>query len=68
MNANSAAIDRALAALPGRYEALTRVASHGSWFNFFLCDATGTVGFAGQTFDVPSLESTAPRCGGAGAA
>jgi phospholipid/cholesterol/gamma-HCH transport system substrate-binding protein len=62
VNANANAIDRALAAMPGRYEALTRVASYGSWFNFFLCDFDGTVGWGGQTITSPSFSSDAARC------
>ncbi|GAA0946188.1 MCE family protein [Virgisporangium aurantiacum] len=65
LNANSAAIDRALAAMPGRYEALTRVASHGSWFNFFLCDLSGNVTLGGTTVAMPTFSSTAPRCNAA---
>jgi phospholipid/cholesterol/gamma-HCH transport system substrate-binding protein len=62
VNANAGAIDRALEAMPGRYEALTRVASYGSWFNFFLCDFDGTVGFGGQTITSPTFSSDAARC------
>ena len=65
MNANAEAIDRALAAMPGRYEALTRVASHGSWFNFFLCDLSGNVTLGGTTVAMPTFSSTAPRCNAA---
>ncbi|GAA1035527.1 MCE family protein [Virgisporangium ochraceum] len=65
VNANAEAIDRALAAMPGRYEALTRVASHGSWFNFFLCDLKGTVALGGQSVPIPPFTSTAPRCSAA---
>jgi phospholipid/cholesterol/gamma-HCH transport system substrate-binding protein len=68
VNANAGAIDRALAGLPERYEALTRVASYGSWFNFFLCDFNGTVGFGGQTITAPPFSSTAARCDTAGSA
>jgi phospholipid/cholesterol/gamma-HCH transport system substrate-binding protein len=62
VNANAGAIDRALASMPGRYDALTRVASHGSWFNFFLCDLSGTVTLGGTSVAIPRFESTAPRC------
>jgi len=62
VNANAGAIDRALEAMPGRYEALNRVASYGSWFNFYLCDFDGTVGFNGQTITSPSFSSDAARC------
>jgi phospholipid/cholesterol/gamma-HCH transport system substrate-binding protein len=67
VNANAAAIDQALAGLPGRYEALTRVASYGSWFNFYLCDLDGRVGFGGRTVDTPTLSSPAARCTGGAA-
>jgi phospholipid/cholesterol/gamma-HCH transport system substrate-binding protein len=62
MNANAAAIDRALQAMPGRYDALTRVASHGTWFNFYLCDLSGTINLGGTKVAIPTLEATAPRC------
>lgn len=65
VNANAAAIDRALAAMPGRYDALTRVASHGTWFNFYLCDLSGTLTLGDTKVPLPDLGATAPRCGGA---
>jgi phospholipid/cholesterol/gamma-HCH transport system substrate-binding protein len=61
-NENSAAIEQTLAGLPGRYTALTRVASQGSWFNFYLCDFDGRVGLAGHTIDLPTFSSQAARC------
>jgi phospholipid/cholesterol/gamma-HCH transport system substrate-binding protein len=62
VNANGDAIDRALAAMPERYAALTRVASYGSWFNFFLCDFDGRVMFDGQPIATPTFSSDAARC------
>jgi phospholipid/cholesterol/gamma-HCH transport system substrate-binding protein len=62
VNANGDAIDRALAAMPDRYAALTRVASYGSWFNFFLCDFDGRVMFDGQPIATPTFSSDAARC------
>lgn len=62
LNANRQAIDRALQNLPGRYDALTRVASHGTWFNFYLCDLSGSVTLGSTTVAVPTFASTAPRC------
>jgi phospholipid/cholesterol/gamma-HCH transport system substrate-binding protein len=65
LNDNAAVIDRTLAGLPERYAGLTRVASYGSWFNFYLCDFDGTVTFAGTKLDPPTFSSPAARCAGA---
>ncbi|GLZ76845.1 ABC transporter substrate-binding protein [Actinorhabdospora filicis] len=43
LTANSDAIETALARLPYTYANLTRTGAHGSWFNFYLCNADGTV-------------------------
>jgi phospholipid/cholesterol/gamma-HCH transport system substrate-binding protein len=65
LNENASVIDSTLGRLPGRYDALTRVASYGSWFNFYLCDFDGTVAVGGRApLDVPSLSSSAARCSG----
>ncbi|WP_426511332.1 MCE family protein [Dactylosporangium sp. McL0621] len=68
LNANAGVIDKTLQDLPGRYEQLTRVASYGSWFNFYLCDFDGQVTLAGQRLDPASFSSTAARCSTGGAA
>lgn len=63
LNRNGDVIDATLAGLPGRYEALTRVASDGSWFNFFLCDFDGRVAIPGHGSVSPaSFSSPAARC------
>jgi phospholipid/cholesterol/gamma-HCH transport system substrate-binding protein len=68
LNRNADTIDATLAALPGRYQALTRVASYGSWFNFFLCDFDGRVTVpGGGAATPPSFSSPAARCAGGGA-
>jgi phospholipid/cholesterol/gamma-HCH transport system substrate-binding protein len=68
LNDNSAALEQALNQLPGRYRALTGVASNGSWFNFFLCDFDGRVGLAGQELaDPASFNSPNARCSGGAA-
>ncbi|MBE1489919.1 MCE family protein [Plantactinospora soyae] len=65
LNRNSAVLDGTLGRLPGRYEALTRTASHGSWLNFFVCDFDGRVALAGQGGINPAtFSSTAARCAG----
>lgn len=63
LNDNTAVIEDTLRRLPQRYEALTRTGSHGSWFNFFLCDADGRIVVQpGVEAATPSLHSGAARC------
>ncbi|MFG2057563.1 MCE family protein [Micromonospora sp. NPDC048930] len=63
LDRNAAVIDSTLGRLPQRYEALTRVASYGSWFNFYLCDFDGRVAVAGQPpLTTPGVSATAARC------
>ncbi|MEU5724123.1 MULTISPECIES: MCE family protein [unclassified Micromonospora] len=63
LDRNSAVIDATLGRLPQRYESLTRVASYGSWFNFYLCDFDGRVAVAGQPpLTTPGVSATAARC------
>ncbi len=65
LNANTSVIDATLARLPGRYQALTRTASTGSWFNFYLCAADGKVTLPGVgSVNPAALTSTNPTCGG----
>lgn len=60
---NSAVIDGTLSRLPDRYAGLTRVASHGSWLNFFMCDFDGRVAVAGHGAVNPAtFSSQAARC------
>jgi phospholipid/cholesterol/gamma-HCH transport system substrate-binding protein len=69
LNDNAAVIDKTLGALPQRYTALTRVASYGSWFNFFLCDFDGNVSVAGRgSLNPATFSSQAARCKQAGVA
>ena len=65
LNDNAAVIDRTLSGLPQRYAGLTRVASYGSWFNFYLCDFDGTVTFNGAKLNPATFSSPAARCAGA---
>ncbi|WP_433615068.1 MCE family protein [Dactylosporangium sp. CA-139114] len=68
LNDNAGVIDKTLEGLPQRYSALTRVASYGSWFNFYLCDFDGQVTLAGQKLNPATFTSTAARCSTGGAA
>ncbi|MFC0509084.1 MCE family protein [Micromonospora costi] len=63
LDRNAAVIDGTLGRLPGRYESLTRVASYGSWFNFYLCDFDGRVAVAGHApLNPATLSAPAARC------
>lgn len=62
LNRNADVIDGTLDRLPGRLDALTGVASTGSWFNFFLCDFDGKVTAQSASVKVPTFSSGAARC------
>ncbi|MBV1850080.1 MCE family protein [Catellatospora sp. NEAU-YM18] len=63
---NTGVIESTLANAPGRLDALTRTASYGSWFNFYLCDFDGRVKAPnGQSLNPATLSGTAAGCAGA---
>lgn len=69
LNRNAGVLDTTLGHLPDRYAALTRVASYGSWFNFFLCDFDGKITVPGVGGVNPaSLSSPQARCDTSGGA
>jgi phospholipid/cholesterol/gamma-HCH transport system substrate-binding protein len=62
---NRAELDRAIKVLPIKLTKVGRTAIYGSWFNFYLCDFTGTVRVAGQAIDIPEYPpdgTEAARC------
>jgi phospholipid/cholesterol/gamma-HCH transport system substrate-binding protein len=60
-------LDELLMGLPNNLQAFTRTASYGSWFNFFLCQMSGSVGIASLDIKVPiaplPTTSMPARCG-----
>ncbi|CAM3453238.1 MCE family protein [Stackebrandtia soli] len=63
LNANSEVLEQTLERLPVTYEQLTTTGSYGSWFNFFLCDADGTLALPGGGSVTPvELHSPFARC------
>ena len=67
LNDSEAVVEHFIQFMPGKVQALTRTASYGSWFNFFLCSASGEVSIPGiitQPIDVPIAPASQPRCGG----
>ena len=57
---NRAELDRAIKVLPIKLEKVGRTAVYGSWFNFYLCEFTGTVKVAGQVLELPSYPQDVP--------
>jgi phospholipid/cholesterol/gamma-HCH transport system substrate-binding protein len=66
---NGDTVEKFLAGLPHKIQAISRVASYGGWFNYYLCSASGRVGVSelGITVDIPALPvpgtPMADRCG-----
>ena len=48
--------------LPNKLNTITRTATYGSWFNFYLCDFTGRVILTQDVQYAPNYHSTAARC------
>ncbi|WP_156757952.1 MCE family protein [Actinokineospora pegani] len=65
LNANEQTVEHFIRFLPEKTATLTRTVSYGSWFNFFLCSASGQVGVPGlitTPISVPVLPANQPRC------
>ncbi|OLT48577.1 ABC transporter substrate-binding protein [Saccharomonospora sp. CUA-673] len=52
---SSELIDEVLTMLPGHLNKFTRTVSYGSWFNYFLCDLSGSVGISSLNVELPIL-------------
>ncbi|MFC4001969.1 MCE family protein [Prauserella oleivorans] len=48
-------IDEVLTLMPTHLQKFTRVVSYGSWFNYFLCDLSGTIGIESLNVKLPIL-------------
>jgi phospholipid/cholesterol/gamma-HCH transport system substrate-binding protein len=60
---NTAVLESTLQRVPGRLDALTRTASYGSWFNFYLCDFDGRVVVpAGSAVNPTTFHASDARC------
>ncbi len=62
---SEAVVDGVLRHLPGKVETITRTATYGSWFNFFLCEAGGSVAVSpiiSQPVTLTPLPVTQSRC------
>jgi phospholipid/cholesterol/gamma-HCH transport system substrate-binding protein len=62
LNDHEALTEQVLRNTPGKFETIARTGSYGSWFNFYLCKATGTVGVGELSLPLPLAPVTQPRC------
>jgi phospholipid/cholesterol/gamma-HCH transport system substrate-binding protein len=63
LNDGAPILDGVLKRLPGKVAALTRTATYGSWFNFYLCSFGGTIMLPGNIPLNPNLGTATTRCG-----
>ena len=65
LNAGAGTVDGVLQRLPNKVATLTRTATYGSWFNFYLCSMEGSVLLPGGVQLTPGLPTPFPpaRCG-----
>jgi phospholipid/cholesterol/gamma-HCH transport system substrate-binding protein len=65
LNDSESVVEHFIQFLPEKTAKLTRLVSYGSWFNFYLCSASGSVGIPGiitQPIDVPISSASSERC------
>jgi phospholipid/cholesterol/gamma-HCH transport system substrate-binding protein len=60
---NKQVVDAFLKNFPKKLNTLTRTATYGSWFNFYLCDFEGRVTVSNVVAYSPNYHSSAARCG-----
>ncbi|HYO20485.1 MAG TPA: MlaD family protein [Dermatophilaceae bacterium] len=60
--ANTAAFEKFLSTSPAKIESLTRTATYGSWFNFYLCRMDGKALLPTGATTSPSYAVTSARC------
>jgi virulence factor Mce-like protein len=62
---NGGQLDKAFAAMPTNFTLLDRVASYGSWFNFYLCSLDAQIGLPGKvSVNTPQIVNESARCKG----
>ena len=59
---NKKVVAGVLQRLPGKLNTITRTATYGSWFNFYLCDFEGRVILSNTITYTPNYHSSAARC------
>jgi phospholipid/cholesterol/gamma-HCH transport system substrate-binding protein len=59
---NKKVVAGVLQRLPAKLDTITRTATYGSWFNFYLCDFEGRVILSNTITYTPNYHSSAARC------
>jgi phospholipid/cholesterol/gamma-HCH transport system substrate-binding protein len=59
---NKKVVAGVLQRLPNKLTTITRTATYGSWFNFYLCDFEGRVIISNTVTYSPNYHSAAARC------
>ena len=59
---NKEVVEGVLQRLPNKLNTITRTATYGSWFNFYLCDFTGRVILTNTITYTPNYHDSAARC------
>ena len=65
LNDSESVVEHFIQFLPEKTAKLTRLVSYGSWFNFYLCSAEGSIGIPGiitQPIDIPVTQASSARC------
>ncbi|MBB4911326.1 MCE family protein [Actinophytocola algeriensis] len=65
LNDSEAVVEHFIQFLPEKTAKLTRTVSYGSWFNFYVCSMSGSIGIPGiitQPIEVPLTPATPERC------
>lgn len=63
LNTNTETLNKVLKSLPGAYQVLDRIGSHGNTFNFYLCAVQVAVsGPGGKQIRTPVVRSQVERC------
>ncbi|PRW62014.1 MCE family protein [Actinopolyspora mortivallis] len=62
LNENKEEVRDFLRTTPDKLTTITRTASYGSWFNFYVCELSGTVGVGEAELPLPLMPVTQPRC------
>lgn len=52
---NGQLLDELLKKLPGNLDEFTRTLSYGSWYNYYLCNLSGTIGVSQLGIELPML-------------
>ena len=64
LNAQDDELEQTIRNLPGKLETIARAGSYGSWFNFYLCELSGSVGLEPYLppIEITAYTNTQERC------